>query len=273
MPGRWRAATSSVGMVRKTDLESAVARGEGGKKLAEILAGRAFPHLHPDHRLGLALERMGAAHVNVLPVVSRANLGQLIGIVTLDDVLRAYGVAKPAAKRNSPMESPEAPSSGPGPSFLGTFALVFLAIGALFAIDTFLAKVEQSEMATQAARLFREGQLLAQEGRDAESIARLRAALAISRDNPAYQLALADVLLRANKLADAEALLANMLQNDATDGGANLLMARALARQGKPEAAEFYYHMAIYGQWPQDARREPRPGALRADRSPGEAGQ
>ena len=151
------------------------------------------------------------------------------------------------------MESPKAPSSGPGTSFLGTFALVFLAIGALFAIDTFLAKVEQSEMAAQAARLFQEGQLLAQEGRSAESIARLRAALAISRDNPAYQLALADALLAANKLADAEALLANMLQNDATDGGANLLMARALARQGKPEAAEFYYHMAIYGQWPKDA--------------------
>ena len=63
-----------VGMVRKTELESAVARGEGGRKLAEILAGRSFPHLHPDHRLGLALERMGAAHVNVLPVISRANL-------------------------------------------------------------------------------------------------------------------------------------------------------------------------------------------------------
>ena len=151
------------------------------------------------------------------------------------------------------MEPPEAPSNGPGTSFLGTLALVFLAIGVLFAIDTFLAKVEQSEMATQAVRLFREGQRLAQEGRDAESIERLRAALAISRDNPAYQLALADVLLRANKLADAEAALTNMLQNDATDGGANLLMARALARQGKPEAAEFYYHMAIYGQWPQDA--------------------
>jgi CIC family chloride channel protein len=82
-----------VGMVRKADLEGATARGEGGKKLAEIADERAFSHLHPDHRLGLALERMGAEHVKVLPVVSRANKGQLMGIVTLDDVLRAYGVA------------------------------------------------------------------------------------------------------------------------------------------------------------------------------------
>jgi CIC family chloride channel protein len=90
------------GMVRKTDLESAIARGDGGMKLAEILAGRAFPHVHPDHRLGLALERMGAGQVNVLPVVSRANVGQLIGIVTLDDVLRAYRVAKPASQTEHP---------------------------------------------------------------------------------------------------------------------------------------------------------------------------
>ena len=87
-----------VGMVRKTELESAVARGDGGKKLAQILAGRSFPHLHPDHRLGLALERMGAAHVNVLPVINRANLRELIGIVTLDDALRAYGVAEAAGQ-------------------------------------------------------------------------------------------------------------------------------------------------------------------------------
>jgi CBS domain-containing protein len=48
--------------------------------------------------LGLALERMGAAHVNVLPVINRANLRELIGIVTLDDALRAYGVAEAAGQ-------------------------------------------------------------------------------------------------------------------------------------------------------------------------------
>jgi hypothetical protein len=30
----------------------------------------------------------------VLPVVSRANVRQLLGIVVLDDILKAYGVAK-----------------------------------------------------------------------------------------------------------------------------------------------------------------------------------
>ena len=37
---------------------------------------------------------MGTSGLNVLPVVSRANLRQLIGIIALDDILDAYGVTK-----------------------------------------------------------------------------------------------------------------------------------------------------------------------------------
>jgi hypothetical protein len=36
---------------------------------------------------------MGAFRVDVLPVVSRANVHQLLGVVRLQDVLEAYGVA------------------------------------------------------------------------------------------------------------------------------------------------------------------------------------
>jgi len=42
----------------------------------------------------LAMERMGTNHVNVLPVVSRANVHQLVGIVALEDILNTYGFAK-----------------------------------------------------------------------------------------------------------------------------------------------------------------------------------
>jgi len=83
------------GMVRNGELEQAEAGGTAGRKLAEILAGaEQQPHVHPDHSLSLVLERMGSTGFNVLPVVSRANVRQLMGIVVLDDVLAAYGVAK-----------------------------------------------------------------------------------------------------------------------------------------------------------------------------------
>jgi hypothetical protein len=53
---------------------------------------REFPHVHADHPLDLALERMGAARLDVLPVVSRANIHQMLGIVVLSDVLNSFGV-------------------------------------------------------------------------------------------------------------------------------------------------------------------------------------
>jgi CIC family chloride channel protein len=40
----------------------------------------------------LALERMGANQIEILPVVNRADVHRLEGIVTLRDILDAYGV-------------------------------------------------------------------------------------------------------------------------------------------------------------------------------------
>jgi chloride channel protein, CIC family len=60
--------------------------------LTDLLDDKTFPHLHSDHSLSMALERMGAAQVNALPVVNRGNIHKLEGIVTLKDVLALYGV-------------------------------------------------------------------------------------------------------------------------------------------------------------------------------------
>jgi CIC family chloride channel protein len=85
------------GMLRRAALERAVSEGLADTPLSELLTeAPAPPHVHEDHTLGVALERMGAADVHVLPVVSRANIRQLVGIVVLEDVLAAYRVAKPA---------------------------------------------------------------------------------------------------------------------------------------------------------------------------------
>jgi chloride channel protein, CIC family len=47
-----------------------------------------IPYLHPDHPLDTALRLIG--EWPLLPVVHRANLQQLLGVVSLDDVMRAY---------------------------------------------------------------------------------------------------------------------------------------------------------------------------------------
>jgi CIC family chloride channel protein len=56
-------------------------------RLSHVLT-RAIPYLHPDHPLDTALRVMG--EWPMLPVVHRANLQQLLGVISLDDVMRAY---------------------------------------------------------------------------------------------------------------------------------------------------------------------------------------
>ncbi|HEY6251117.1 MAG TPA: chloride channel protein [Candidatus Angelobacter sp.] len=83
---------SIVGVLSRATLENAVRNGEGDKKLMDFVKALDFPHVHSDHALHLALERMSAAHLDMLPVVNRADAHRLEGIVTLRDVLDSYGV-------------------------------------------------------------------------------------------------------------------------------------------------------------------------------------
>jgi CIC family chloride channel protein len=82
----------AVGIVTLVRIEQALAGGEGASRLSDLIDPLNFPHAHADHPLYVALERMGAAKLDVLPVVSRANVHQLMGVVTLRDVLNSYGV-------------------------------------------------------------------------------------------------------------------------------------------------------------------------------------
>jgi tetratricopeptide (TPR) repeat protein len=68
-------------------------------------------------------------------------------------------------------------------------------------------------------------------------------------------VALAQAVLAEGRSLDAEQMLIPLLERDATDGGANLAMARVLAKQSRVDEAKSYYHRAIYGLWPGDAAR------------------
>lgn len=81
-----------VGILSRTTLENILADGKAGQNLVDLFETLDFPHVHADHPLYLALERMSKAHVDMLPVVNRADIHKLEGIVTLRDVLDSYGV-------------------------------------------------------------------------------------------------------------------------------------------------------------------------------------
>jgi chloride channel protein, CIC family len=85
-----------IGVINLARLEQEPAAGkdkEGAdKKVGELVDALSFPHVHADQGLDLALERMGANRIEILPVVNRADVHKLEGMVTLRDVLDAYGV-------------------------------------------------------------------------------------------------------------------------------------------------------------------------------------
>jgi tetratricopeptide (TPR) repeat protein len=138
--------------------------------------------------------------------------------------------------------------------FLRTLSLVALAIAALFAADTFLAKTEEAESRVEAERLFKLGQSLLNQGSSAEAVDRIKDALEIERGNRDYQRLLAQAQLGAGQLADAETTLNDLLRGESTDGPANLTLARVLVKEGRIREAISFYHRAIYGQWSDDAQ-------------------
>jgi len=73
--------------ISRPELLDLIADTELPLPLSEVLSVK-LPYLHPDHPLDTALRLMG--EWPLLPVVHRANPQQLLGVVSLNDVMRAY---------------------------------------------------------------------------------------------------------------------------------------------------------------------------------------
>ena len=85
-----------AGTITLAQVEQEIAAGHGDRVLGELLPADVpnplltsdnFPHLHMDHPLDMALRRMAHSKLNVLPVVGRADIRDLKGVVSLKDIL------------------------------------------------------------------------------------------------------------------------------------------------------------------------------------------
>ena len=86
-----------LGVVTRTQLEDALNHGQGAGKLTDLLApidpefepsADQFPHVHVDQALESAMRRMAQTNLNLLPVVGRANLRELVGVISWNDGAR-----------------------------------------------------------------------------------------------------------------------------------------------------------------------------------------
>ena len=152
-------------------------------------------------------------------------------------------------------QEPPPPPTASTSEFVLTLALTLVTILVLIVADTALARVDRQATRATAADEYRVGVNLITHKRLPDAIEHLRTAATLDRERPVYTVALAQAVLAQGRALDAEQMLIPLLERDATDGGANLAMARVLAKQSRIEEAKSYYHRAIYGIWPGDAAR------------------
>jgi CIC family chloride channel protein len=81
-----------LGMLTRETLEWAMVDGRKQLPLKNIVETHHVQHVHPDHPPHLALERMSQYHLDVLPVIHRADIHRLEGVVSLRDLLDFYGI-------------------------------------------------------------------------------------------------------------------------------------------------------------------------------------
>jgi len=79
-------------MLTRETLGCAFVDGRKEQPQKDLVKTIQVPHLHTDHALHLALERMSKCHLDVLQVIHRADIHKLEGVVMLPDVLDAYGI-------------------------------------------------------------------------------------------------------------------------------------------------------------------------------------
>jgi CBS domain-containing protein len=69
-------------------IERMMKEGKGALTLASVLPAQRLPYLYPDLAMDAALRCV--AQSDLIPVVNRADLRELEGVVTREDVLSRY---------------------------------------------------------------------------------------------------------------------------------------------------------------------------------------
>jgi chloride channel protein, CIC family len=247
-----------LGLVTQAHMQNAVRQGRENETIADILPSQhahngyeatGFPYVYPDDPLDKALRRMADNEVNLLPVISRRNIRELVGVVSRRAILETYGSG---GKRSQTEESAAKATGAPRGLLIGVIAATL----GLMIIIAFLNYHYRAVRQARAQDYYALGNELLREGRAGDAVEQYRNALATSRESDDYRLALGTALVDAGNPTEAEVYLLPLLKAHPEDGRVNLAMGRGAARKGDTKDTEEYYHRAIYGVWPANSMEE-----------------
>ena len=141
-----------------------------------------------------------------MPVVGRADLRDLKGVVSLKDILQAYGVAGDKAATQAASEEIRG-SRRLVPGVIAAGLAVLLVIG-------FLNYYYRSARSQRAEEYYKTGNELLLQDRDDEAVQQYRDALSAAPGNLQYRLALGLALVKDKHLAEASVYLNALLRRD-----------------------------------------------------------
>jgi chloride channel protein, CIC family len=236
------------GMVTRSQLEAAASSGFGEQTLGDLvpdpgpvehLNEASFPHVHSDHSLQSAMQRLAQSGLPELPVVSRSNIRELRGTISVKDVLDAFAIGRPDAAAAAETKA--------SPKLFAGVLTVLMAMALLMGFLNYFFRIERTNRASSD---YRAAQELMQRGSYAEAVEQYRDALSASHSVD-YRLALGLALVKAGHAAEAPIYLNEVLREKPGNGPANLGLAQAAAQEGRIDDAVSHYQRAIYGTWPE----------------------
>ena len=172
--------------------------------------GETYPHAHSDHPVSHALERMRTSAVDVLPVVSRADIHQLLGVVILyPDTRYLWGRKASGAEEREQRLAVTAgnpQTAGPGRHLDRTRQSCGRGhtdppVGHRRSerAGQVPGPTERAEMERAAQRSYVAGMRLLEQGKADQAVELLREAHAQERQNPEYELGLISALMAVGK--------------------------------------------------------------------------
>ena len=239
-----------LGIVTRSQLQEAMQKGRQRQIIAaffkpldpdSIPPPEAFPHLHPDQPLYLALRTLARSSLNLIPVVSRTKPRELLGVINLNDTVAAYKLDKNGESGSTADQKTRTSSAAIG----GIAAVLILAI----AIAGFLSYFYRSQRVAQAEQYVTSGNELIRKGNYQEAVEKFRSALSISHSS-GDRLALAMALIKAKRWNEAEIYFNELIREFPDSGQSNLGLGQIALNRDDFQSAIYYYHKSIYGNWP-----------------------
>jgi len=120
----------------------------------------------------------------------------------------------------------------------------------LFVITGFAVQAYLGKYAALGQQWYRRGTSDLNAGHVDDAIVDFRTALIYARDDENYDLSLAQALIAAGRLDEAQAYLTSLWERDPGNAQVNLELGRLYAREGNTDETLRYYHSAMYDEWP-----------------------